>query len=59
VQLDGDEVKQFEVKATDEKTPETIELPIYLPSGKLRIAVQLLNPTEGDKPENPRSLMAI
>lgn len=57
VQLDGDEVKQFEVKATDEKTPETIELPIYLPSGKLRIAVQLLNPTEGDKPENPRSLM--
>ncbi len=57
VQLDGDDVKQFEVKATDEKTPETIMLPIFLPDGKLRIAVRLLNPTEGDKPENPRTLM--
>ncbi len=57
VQLDGDDVKQFEVKATDEKSPETVVLPIFLPDGKLRIAVQLLNPTEGDKPENPRTLM--
>ena len=57
MQLDGDVVQQFEVKATDEKSPEIIELPIFLPNGKLRIAVQLLNPTEGDKPENPRSLM--
>ncbi len=47
--LNGKEIKTFEVKSTDEKKPETFEVPLTLPAGTQRGAVQLLNEYKKDK----------
>lgn len=49
--LDGKEIKQFEVKATEEKAAERLEASTTVAPGDHRIAVSLLNPLKNDDGE--------
>ena len=53
--VDGKEIKQFTIKATEEKKAERLEVELPLPAGDHRIAVALLNPHKDDAGE--RALM--
>src|SRR5208282_92763 len=49
--LDGKEVKQFEVKASEEKSAERLEVSVPIAPGDYRIAVALLNPFKDETGE--------
>jgi mono/diheme cytochrome c family protein len=49
--VDGKEIKQFTIKATNEKMAERLEATTDLPPGDHRIAVSILNPHKEEKDE--------
>jgi Protein of unknown function (DUF1592)/Protein of unknown function (DUF1588)/Protein of unknown function (DUF1587)/Protein of unknown function (DUF1585)/Protein of unknown function (DUF1595)/Ca-dependent carbohydrate-binding module xylan-binding/Planctomycete cytochrome C len=49
--IDGKEIKQFEVKAAEEKAAEKHEIKVTLPPGDHRIGISLLNEFKNDKNE--------
>ncbi len=49
--MDGKELKSFDVKATEEKKPETLEARVVLPAGSHRGEVRLVKEFKNDKEE--------